>query len=745
MKLSHKIVITSIILVILLIGLSTINATSNDSSTNNTIIQNEPVVDQNYNNTQYINTNQKDNNQKLVYNTSTKKKTTNITSNKNISYVKSKTINTSQFNIENKNYFNTTSSKNQTENSITVNKHSSCCSVVVQVSNKESVISFRRDSTYQATINIIKTTMYGVNITKQYKTNGTYFVHVITTSNGWVMGFGGADRPTVQSNIVAVAGEMFSKNSITNASMSKIYDLLKQLTIGHAVIKAPDGRIGIAIYNKGGTYFVSKLSNGEYVCVPNDASFYHRGIYTHFSKDPINASINIAGTDKYGINRRDIITYHNIVSNQNQILNIYVTDDTGKLVNKKDLRLNDPINCFGKYISTKLLPEVPNKILIGTINTIKTEIPTTYNIIPSGKTKTNNIYNVINLINKFGQNNKIYTINIAPGKYTLDKTALSLYNINIKNITVLFKGSNDNTILNGKNNDILNIESNFNVQISNITLISGINRKAINNKGNLEVLNSNLINNNNDNPTIYNTGTLIVRSSAFKTSNAIYNKGTVKFINNNWWGTNNPNWNKLLTNVNSPSRYVIMKVNNITTYENNEIKIKVTLELNNEIPFNEIPEQNIKFMSNTGRFNPTITKIKDKTITTYRGNPGNLKVSIDEQTIEMTIEKPHTEISLNPTTTTRYSNTTILTGTIKFLHGNYIKGIEKINIRINGKNLGNYNAINGIINNNITIPNTLKNTKYILTIKLGNNNQYYGTITNTTLTINNPPKEEVLA
>ncbi len=672
MKIDKKFVII-FILFILLLGISTVNAIStNNSISTNTLKQTEPVINQDYNNKEYVNKsikeehsyiseNQKDNitNTKVDNQKSHKalkeitSYTYNINNNQIIPNESNKIINTSHFEMENNKYINTTTLDNKTEIKENINENSSCCSVVIQVSDKESLISFRRDSTYQATINIIKTKWYGVNITKQYKTVGTYFVHAIVTSNGWVMGFGGADKPVIQSNIVSSAGEMFYKNSITNAGMRKIYNLLVQLGIGHTVIKAPDGRIGIAIYNKGGTYFVSKLSNGEYVSVPNSLSSYRRGYYTRFSIDPVNAGIKIAGTDRYGINRREIISYHNIVSSSNQLLKIYATDDTGKLLNRRDSGLKDPINCFGKYYSTNLLPVIPNKLLIGTINAIKTEIPTTYNITPFGKNKTNNINNVINLINKFGQNNRLYTINLLAGTYNLDQnTTLSLYNTNIKNITVLFKGIKDNTVLNGNNNDILKIESNFNVKLTNITFVNNLNGKAIYNKGNLEILYSNLIDNNNQTPTIYNTGTLLIESSAFTSQNAIYNNGTVKSINNNWWNTNNPNWNKLLVNIKKPSKYVIMTVYNITTYENNKIKIKITFELNNRTQIKELPEQKIKIISNNGQFSPEISKIKDEIITTYIGNPGKLNVTIGEQTIELVIKKPQTEITLNPTAST---------------------------------------------------------------------------------------------
>ncbi len=108
-----------------------------------------------------------------------------------------------------------------------------------------------------------------------------------------------------------------------------------------------------------------------------------------------------------------------------------------------------------------------------------------------------------------------------------------------------------------------------------------------------------------------------------------------------------------------------------------------------------------------------------------------------ETIASITAQKITSFISLNSTTTTRYSNSTLLTGTIKDANGNLMTGTHKINVKLNGKSIGTYKVTNGIINSNISIPNTLKHTNYQITVKIGDTNGYYSSNTTTTLTINN--------
>ncbi len=108
-----------------------------------------------------------------------------------------------------------------------------------------------------------------------------------------------------------------------------------------------------------------------------------------------------------------------------------------------------------------------------------------------------------------------------------------------------------------------------------------------------------------------------------------------------------------------------------------------------------------------------------------------------EATSPLTAQKIASTITLNPININRGSNTTQILGIIKDINGNLVTGSHKIAVKLNGKTVGTYTVTNGTINTNITIPNTLKNTKYKITVKLGNTNGYYVVNATTTLTINN--------
>lgn len=404
----NKTIIFSIIIIISLISLSTLSATNIDST--------DTPIHEKQTDTQQVNIKLPTN--KIIEETTTvnkkdivkKNKTTKKQINKTHSINKTKKDNNKTQTIKTKT--NITKSYNDSL------KNSACCSVVIQVSDKESIISFRRDSSYRATITIEKTKWYGTNITRQLKTQNGYFTHVIVTQDGWVMGFGGSDKIKTQADIVKTAGEMYSKRNISYSGMSKIFNLLKTLNIGHTVIKSPNGTVGVAAYNSGGKYLITKINNGGYVCIPNNFKYYHTGSYSKYAQNSIDAAIQIAGHDVYGINRRNIITYHSTISSNNQKLNVYVTNDDGRYVSKSTYNLKDPINFIGKTIDTSQIPRIPNKKFIGSIEykSPTPPIPSTY-IITNNAKYNNNIYNVFNRINKYANSNNVYNLNFKKGIY----------------------------------------------------------------------------------------------------------------------------------------------------------------------------------------------------------------------------------------------------------------------------------------------------------------------------------------
>ncbi|MDO5852214.1 MAG: hypothetical protein Q4Q23_06980 [Methanobacteriaceae archaeon] len=358
---------------------------------------------------------------------------------------------------------------------------SSCCSVMLQISNKDTAMAFRRDSTYQATLTISKQSWYGTTITRQSKSTGGYFTHAIITQSGWTIGFGGADNTNTNKKIENLAGTMVSKNSITTSYINQVYSLVRSLGVGHFVIKTPDGRLGVAIFNKKGTQFVSKLSKGEFVSVPNSVTYYRRGSYSNFDKNPVNAIIKIAGTDKFGVNRRDITTfYQHTISNSKKVLNVYATNDDGKLSGRHTAKLVDPINIYGKNIRTSSLPLLPNKLLIGSVNYLtldSTTITTVNNITSKSGDKIDLTATIKDIKGNNIQNGKVlFKINGKTLGFSNITNGKSIYHYNIpqnfqgKNytITAIFKENND--FQESKSNGILTlIKTPIHVKITPIT------------------------------------------------------------------------------------------------------------------------------------------------------------------------------------------------------------------------------------------------------------------------------------
>lgn len=190
------------------------------------------------------------------------------------------------------------------------NLDADCCSIVVHVNEGKYVYAHRRDSTYAADLYIVKTKIGDKDTIKEYKTYNGYFYHTIVTKDGWFSGAGGPDIVSVNKALESLTSEMVSNNKITTVDMNRANSLVRSLSLGHYVIKSPSGDVGIIIKNGGSSkYSIFKMKDGEYISVPNSPSYYRKGSYKSFSNDPIDAAIKIAGTDRWGVNRRNILTF----------------------------------------------------------------------------------------------------------------------------------------------------------------------------------------------------------------------------------------------------------------------------------------------------------------------------------------------------------------------------------------------------------------------------------------------------
>lgn len=255
-------------------------------------------------------------------------------------------------------HYNTTMKKvNSTKNQI-VPGHG-CCSVLVHVKKGYDVFSFRRDSVYGATLYLKKTSWYGKDALEEYKTTNGNFFHTIVSKNGWIFGSGGPDIPGLNRQLMELAGRTSASGHITASTISSATSILRQMGMGHFLIKAPDDYVGVVSYNGGSLKTgLFKMSNGQYVSVPNSPSCYRTGFIS--TADPVASTIHLAITDRWGLNRRNIMTY------QVQSVKDLVNYSTSVKVWASDCRgTPDNIVFNGKFISKNSLPRAPNKKLIG--------------------------------------------------------------------------------------------------------------------------------------------------------------------------------------------------------------------------------------------------------------------------------------------------------------------------------------------------------------------------------------------
>ena len=243
---------------------------------------------------------------------------------------------------------------------------SECSSVVLHVSDTEGVISFRRDSTDSADLSIVEESYGGLTFVKQYKTSGGYFYHCMVSNNGWITGTGGIMDGNPNMVVESIVKQMILENSISDSYMRRLYDMFASYSIGHFLIKAPDGSFGIIFPT---TYFTGKLSPGEYLVAPNVYSKYKRGSFD-LNSDLVNSAIHITSSDPYGVNRRNIMTYHyNVAYSDNHIapyVECFASNDNGRNVGLSTAGLVDNVYYFGNYHSRNTIPQTPGKLHLGT-------------------------------------------------------------------------------------------------------------------------------------------------------------------------------------------------------------------------------------------------------------------------------------------------------------------------------------------------------------------------------------------
>ena len=204
---------------------------------------------------------------------------------------------------------------------------SGCCSIVLQLGDNNTIFSYRRDSNVTADVYIEKVDWHGHPAIKQYKTEDGYFNHVIVTSDGWVIGLGGIDDGIDNKKCENITAKMITDDySISKSYLAKIQKIKKPYGRGHVLIKAPNGNYGFATVDKIKT---GKLEPGRYISLPNDYSLSRGGEFSLGTTDKIKLINELAQSDKYGLDRREIVTYDFQTGKLFNKIDVYVANEDG--------------------------------------------------------------------------------------------------------------------------------------------------------------------------------------------------------------------------------------------------------------------------------------------------------------------------------------------------------------------------------------------------------------------------------
>ena len=240
-----------------------------------------------------------------------------------------------------------------------------CCSIVLQLDGNHTMMSYRRDSNLTADVYIEEGLWHGIPAIKQYKTEGGYFNHVIVTHDGWVIGLGGIDDGIDSEICENITASMISEdNSISEYGLSQIQEIKKPYGRGHVVIKAPNGNYGFANVNKLKT---GTLQPGQYISIPNDYMLSRSGNVSLDSPDLVGEMTNLSQTDKYGLDRREIVTYDFQTTENGNVTEIYVANEDGSHVGANYIDCIDDIHFNNTVIKGSDIPIGPSYMHVGDI------------------------------------------------------------------------------------------------------------------------------------------------------------------------------------------------------------------------------------------------------------------------------------------------------------------------------------------------------------------------------------------
>ena len=240
-----------------------------------------------------------------------------------------------------------------------------CCSIVWQLEDNHTMFTHRRDSNTTVDVYIQPVNLSGVNCIKQFKTDRGYFTHVLITEDGWFVGFGGLDDGSDSHRCEQIALEMIKNKTITKKSLKEIQKIKKPYGMGHFLIKAPNGKYGFASIDK---VKKGKIEPGRYISLPNNYSLSRANNLSLDTDDKVKAMTELAQTDLYGVDRREILTYDFNPAVNNTTVDVYVSNEDGSYLNESYTKYID--NIFLKHNETKGsdIPIAPDYKKMGTVS-----------------------------------------------------------------------------------------------------------------------------------------------------------------------------------------------------------------------------------------------------------------------------------------------------------------------------------------------------------------------------------------
>lgn len=406
------------------------------------------------------------------------------------------------------------------------NEGNECCSVILQLEGNNAVIIHRRDGGYPLELYITDD-----DVIRQQKTSIAYFYTIFVNKDGWLTGKGGGDGPLVNEKFEAIALEMISNNCISEDYTNLIINLIKNVGLGHFILKSPNGTYFSYCYKNGkGIDSSGVLNSGDYVICPNGPDYFVIGHVDNIT-DPIYTSRYIIGNDAYGNGRHNDMSYYYQNNDNNITVSIYAANDDGHFVNKSD-GLPDSIWVNGTYIPSSSIPNLMEGIFVASynynsdwnqINTTNCTNQTNSSTVPSSSWEELRL-KIVN-----AENDSTIYLNGLTYTAGLDEPIIINKNLIIYGSS---ENSDDYAIFDGNNTLSSNfiIENDVNVTFSNIIF------------ENFNVENNTAI--------ILNNGSLIINSSVFENNtchdNIIYNSNTLTIINSTF--NNNINYGSIIYN-----------------------------------------------------------------------------------------------------------------------------------------------------------------------------------------------------